>query len=63
MKPRVQRDVCVGSAICVQIAPEVFELGDDGKSRVVDALAADEETLREAERNCPVQAIVLEETS
>ena len=61
MKARVDQGVCVGSAICVQIAPEVFELGDEGKSHVVDAAAADEDRLREAARNCPVQAIVLEE--
>jgi ferredoxin len=61
MKAHVNRDVCVGSAICVQIAPEAFELGDDGKSRVVDASAVDEDTLREAVRNCPVQAIVIDE--
>ncbi len=61
MKAYVHRDVCVGSALCVQIAPEAFELDDEGKSHVVDATAADLDTLKEAARNCPVQAIVVEE--
>lgn len=61
MKARVDQDVCVGSAICVQIAPEAFELGDDGKSHVVDASAADADRLRKAAKDCPVQAITVEE--
>ncbi len=61
MKAHVNRELCVGSAICVQIAPDAFQLDDEGKSHVVDASAADLETLKEAARNCPVQAIVVEE--
>lgn len=61
MKPRVKREVCIGSAMCVQIAPEVFELDDEGKSTVVDAQGADDDTLRNAKQSCPVQAIVLED--
>jgi ferredoxin len=43
------------------MAPEVFELGDDGLSRVVDPEAGDDELLRETAEACPVQAIVLED--
>jgi ferredoxin len=61
MKARVDRDVCIGSAMCVSIAPEVFELDDEGLSRVVNPDAGDEDLLREAAENCPMQAIILED--
>jgi ferredoxin len=59
MKAKVDRDMCIGAAICISIAPAVFELDNEGKSRVVDQTAGDEEMLREAVDNCPAQAITL----
>jgi ferredoxin len=47
--------------MCVATAPGVFELDDEGLSRVVDPDAGDEELLREAAEGCPVQAIILED--
>jgi ferredoxin len=61
MKARVDRDICVGSAMCVATAPEVFELDNDGFSRVVNPDAGSDELLREAAEGCPSQAIVLED--
>jgi len=61
MRARVDRDLCIGSAMCVATAPGVFELDDEGLSRVVDPDAGDEELLREAAEGCPVQAIILED--
>ena len=61
MKARVDRDVCIGSGICVSIAPDVFELDDTMRSRVVHPEAATDDLYREAAENCPTQAIVLED--
>jgi len=61
MRAKVDRDLCIGSAMCVATAPDVFELDDEGLSRVVDEGAADEETLRQAAEGCPVQAVILED--
>jgi len=61
MRAKVDRDLCIGSAMCVATAPAVFELDDEGLSRVVDQDAADDETLREAAEGCPVQAVILED--
>jgi len=61
MRAKVDRDLCIGSAMCVATAPDVFELDDEGLSRVVDGGAADEETLRQAAEGCPVQAVILED--
>ena len=61
MKPRVDRDVCIGSAVCVSIAPDVFELDDQGQSHVANADAGTEAQFREAAESCPAQAIILED--
>jgi ferredoxin len=57
----VDHDVCIGSAICVSIAPEVFELDNQGLSQAVNPEAGTDDLLREAAENCPSQAIVLED--
>jgi ferredoxin len=63
--PRVEVDqeLCVGSANCVELAEGVFQLNDEDKAEVVDPTAQDIEVLREAEKQCPVGAILVEEES
>jgi len=61
MQVKVDRDMCIGSAMCVATAPDVFELDDEGLSRVVDPNVDDEDLLLEAAEGCPVQAIILED--
>lgn len=61
MQARVDRDLCIGSAMCVATAPDVFELDEEGLSRVVDPDAGSDELLREAAEGCPVQAVILED--
>lgn len=62
MKPVVDRDLCIGCGLCEETAPEVFRLGDDGLSYVIDedppAELADQVT--EALEICPTAAITLE---
>jgi ferredoxin len=63
MRARVDLEVCIGAGACVVIAPEVFELGDDGLAQVINDKdrEAEEDLLREAAEGCPVQAIILED--
>jgi ferredoxin len=56
---KIDRSLCTGYGECVGIAPEVFRLGDDNISVVVDADAADDETVLDAARACPVDAITV----
>ncbi len=56
---RIDRTLCSGYAECVGIAPEVFRLGKDNISIVVDPEAADGETILDAARGCPVDAITV----
>jgi len=56
---KIDREKCIGTGNCVDLAPKVFELDDEGKSTVIDASGADDETLKEAAESCPVEAITL----
>ena len=62
-EPRVEVDqqMCIGSGNCVEVAKGVFQLNDEDKAEVVDPTAQDIETLRKAEEQCPVAAILVEE--
>jgi len=55
----VDRDLCIGAASCVAIAPGVFALDDENKAYVVDENGADQETILLAAQSCPTQAIIL----
>jgi ferredoxin len=57
----VDREVCIGAADCVAVAPGVFHL--DRRSRVVldDPTTVDSQTLWRAAQRCPTDAIILED--
>jgi len=56
---QIDRSLCTRYAECVGLAPEVFQLGDDKVSVVIDPEGADEEAILDAARACPVDAITL----
>lgn len=55
----VDRDLCIGAAPCVTVAPGVFQLDEENKAIIVDAKGADDDTILLAAESCPVQAILL----
>ena len=59
MRVEVDRDLCESNAVCVGIAPEVFDLGDDDLARVlVDEVPPGQESeVREAVSLCPKIAL------
>ena len=63
MKVMVDLTICDLHGLCVEAAPEVFRIGDDGQLQVLDATPP--ETLRDkvkkAERECPTGAISVED--
>jgi len=48
---------CIGCGLCVTTCPDVFELGDDGKSYVKSSEACATCNCQEAIDNCPAHAI------
>jgi len=60
---KVDQDTCIGCGVCSSLCPEIFEMGDDGKSHVKKEVVegADLDCVKQAIDSCPVQAISLEE--
>ena len=56
-KPKVDQSICEGHGVCVGIAPEVFELDNNGKSYVKNPKGTSMDTIQTAIDACPVQAI------
>lgn len=55
----VDRDLCIGAASCVAVAPGVFALDEENKAFVVSPDGADNETILLAAQSCPTKAIFL----
>lgn len=63
MKVVVDFDVCQSNALCMGVAPEVFEVRDDGYLYVLDEHPGEDlrAKMEEAARMCPTQAISVQE--
>ena len=59
----VDREMCVGSGACEALAPDVFEVDDDGVLIVHRPEPADDEVAdaRDAVQACPTRALSLTE--
>jgi len=59
MHVEIDHVLCVGYGVCVQSAPEVFAINDDGESAVTrpDVDGELESVTRLAEVSCPMQAV------
>ena len=63
MKVVVDLGLCDLHGLCVEAAPEVFEIGDDGALRVLNEMppAGLRAKVDKAVRECPTGAISIEE--
>ena len=59
MKVKVNPDVCIGCGACQAIAPDVFEISDDGIAQEISEEVKEEfvEDATDAKEGCPVNAI------
>lgn len=62
IKIEVDPGKCIGCEICVDICPAVFEMGEDGLSRVIENAPPCEEAgcCEEAAESCPTDAILID---
>lgn len=57
---RIDRDLCIGAATCVALAPKAWALDDEAKAIILDSTEEEtDETLLEAAKSCPVMAIFI----
>jgi ferredoxin len=56
---KIDRNLCSSYGECVGLAPEVFALDQEQISVVTDPEGADDESVLDAARACPVDAITL----
>ena len=63
MRIVVDYDLCETNEICTQIAPEVFQVGDDERMHILNDRPGEElrHLMQEAVRRCPKQALSLVE--
>lgn len=55
-------DRCSGIGLCEAAAPDIFEIGDDGRTQVRQPMVdpARRAELEEAARNCPTRSFTVE---
>jgi ferredoxin len=63
VKITVDFDLCASNAVCMSIAPEIFEVRDDGFLYVLNETPGPEfaERMHEAVNSCPTGAISITE--
>ena len=62
LKVWVDRDLCIGAATCVAVAPKTFNLDSQAKAVILETVEEDtDETIIDAARACPVAAIFIED--
>lgn len=60
-KIMVDRELCIGAASCVALAPEIFELDSEGIAIITDPDGTTIEAMMEAAKSCPTNAIIVED--
>lgn len=61
---RIDRNLCIGAATCVAIAPKAWALDDEAKAIILDTSDQEsDDTLLEAAKGCPVMAIFITDES
>lgn len=61
MKAKVLKDMCIGCGACQAIAPDVFEIEDDGLACACGEITDENKNdVIDASENCPTGAIEIE---
>lgn len=58
----VDRELCIGAATCVAIAPKTFLLDSQAKAVILSSLEEDsDEAILDAAKGCPTAAIIIKD--
>ncbi|ERJ11470.1 ferredoxin [Haloplasma contractile] len=62
MKAYVDKETCIGCALCPTISPDIFSMEDDGKAVAIDDQIPEDVVAdaQDAEEQCPVAAITVD---
>jgi ferredoxin len=63
LKICIDREQCIGDGLCVNEAPETFELDDDQKAFVLDGPGDELGYILEAAKCCPLDIITVEDAA
>ncbi len=59
-KVKIIRDLCIGIATCVAVAPKVFKLDSENKAVFIEGWEAESpEVILQAAQTCPTEAIII----
>jgi ferredoxin len=62
LKIWVDRDLCIGAATCIAIAPNTYTLDSEAKAIILESADQDSDEVQiDAARGCPVAAIIIED--
>ena len=61
IRVRIDRERCVGAAMCVAVAPGSFTIDTEGKAVVTLHPVEAADRLRQAAEECPAGAVILED--
>ena len=57
---KIDRNLCIGAATCVALAPKAWALDNEAKAIILDSASEEsDDTLLDAAKSCPVAAITL----
>lgn len=60
LKVHVDRDLCIGAATCIAVAPKTFILDSEAKAVLLQSAQEElPETIIESAKACPVAAIII----
>lgn len=58
----VDRDLCIGAATCVAIAPNTYIMDSEAKAIILDTADQDtDDAILDAARGCPTAAIIVQD--
>lgn len=59
---KVDRNLCIGAASCIAVAPKAYELDDEAIAVIKETADQEtDETLLDSAKSCPVAAIIIED--